>query len=126
MLDLASVGAELFGLSPLAIQERHDEAFDVEKVTKDFYNEIANWYFWAREHATFPKDTPLDSDGKPSLAIIRLLTRLIFCWFLREKRNPETRAGLIPDDLFEPQRIAKLLKNPEEVSSASAAPYRFP
>src|SRR5207237_8880 len=72
-----------------------------------------NWYFWAREHATFPKDTPLDSDGKPSLAIIRLLTRLIFCWFLREKRNPETRAGLIPDDLFEPQRIVKLLKNPE-------------
>ncbi len=113
MLDLASVGTELFGLSPMAIQERHDEAFDVEKVTKDFYNEIANWYFWAREHATFPKDAPLDSDGKPSLAVIRLLTRLIFCWFLREKRNPETRAGLIPDDLFEPQSIAKLLKNPE-------------
>ncbi len=113
MLDLASVGTELFGLSPMAIQERHDEAFDVEKVTKDFYNEIANWYFWAREHVTFPKDAPLDSDGKPSLAVIRLLTRLIFCWFLREKRNPETRAGLIPDDLFEPQSIAKLLKNPE-------------
>jgi hypothetical protein len=113
MLDLASVGVELFGLSPMAIQRRHDDAFDVEKVTKDFYNEIANWYFWAREHSTFSKDTPLDSNGKPSLAIIRLLTRLIFCWFLREKRNPENRAGLIPDDLFEPQRIAKLLKNPE-------------
>jgi hypothetical protein len=57
MLDLASVGTELFGLSPMAIQQRHDEAFDVERVTKDFYNEIANWYFWAREHAIFPKES---------------------------------------------------------------------
>jgi adenine-specific DNA-methyltransferase len=112
MLDLASFGRDLFGISALEIQKRHDEAFDVEKVTKDFYNEIANWYFWAREHALFPKDAPLDSDGKPSLPLIRLLTRLIFCWFLREKRNPQTGEGLIPDDLFLPQRISQLLKDP--------------
>ncbi|MFO7536393.1 MAG: class I SAM-dependent DNA methyltransferase, partial [Kiritimatiellia bacterium] len=47
MLDLQSINPELFGLSPLAIQQCHDEAFDVEKVTKEFYREIANWYFWA-------------------------------------------------------------------------------
>lgn len=112
MLDLASIGKDLFGLSAITVQARHDDAFDVEKVTKDFYNEIANWHFWAREEATFPKDAPLDSDKKPSLSIIRLLTRLIFCWFLREKRNPETGSGLIPDDLFEPRKIAQLLKDP--------------
>ena len=37
MLDLATVGADLFGLSPLAIQSRHDEAFDVEAVTDLFF-----------------------------------------------------------------------------------------
>ena len=38
-LDLSDIGGDLFGLSPLVIQERHDEAFDVEKVTKQFFDE---------------------------------------------------------------------------------------
>ena len=33
MLDVTTVPATLFGVSPLQIQERHDEAFDVEAVT---------------------------------------------------------------------------------------------
>ena len=111
MLDLGSIGGELFGIPALTIQSRHDDAFDVEKVTRDFYQEIANWYFWARDHAEFPKDAPLDADDKPSLMLIRLLTRLIFCWFLREKRNPKTGAGLIPACLFDPQGIRDLLKD---------------
>lgn len=112
LLDLQSISPDLFGLSPLLIQQHHDAAFDVEKVTKDFYDEIANWYFWARDHAQFPKDAPLDKDGKPSLPLIRLLTRLIFCWFLREKRNPQTGEGLIPDRLFDPRSLKDFLKDP--------------
>jgi adenine-specific DNA-methyltransferase len=115
-LDLESIGPDLFGLSPLAIQAQHDEAFDVEKVTKDFYKELANWYFWAREIAVFPKDAKPDADGKPSVHLIRLITRLIFCWFLREKRNPQTGEGLLPDALFDPRRIRELLKDPSEES----------
>jgi len=86
-------------------------AFSVETVTKEFYEEISNWYFWARELAVFPPDAPTDSDGKPSLSIIRLLTRLIFCWFLRRKQHPQTGKGLLPDVLFDEQRIQTLLKN---------------
>ncbi len=93
------------------IQQRHNAAFNVEAVTREFYREIANWYFWAREHAEFPKDAPLDADGKPSVPLIRLLTRLIFCWFLREKRNPQTGAGLIPESLFNSRGITHLLKD---------------
>jgi hypothetical protein len=37
MLDLALLAPDLFGLSPLAIQQRHDEAFDVEAVTEAFF-----------------------------------------------------------------------------------------
>ena len=37
LLDLT----DLSDLSPLAIQERHDEAFDVEAVTKKFFEQYA-------------------------------------------------------------------------------------
>jgi hypothetical protein len=37
LLDLETIGQSLFGLSPLSIQERHDEAFDVEAVTREFF-----------------------------------------------------------------------------------------
>jgi hypothetical protein len=86
LLDLGSMTGELFGLSPLAIQSRRDEAFDVELVTKAFYKELANWYFRARESVVFPKDAKPDADGKPSVHLIRLIIRLIFCWFLRVKK----------------------------------------
>jgi hypothetical protein len=41
MLDLESIRPDLFGLSPLEIQNRHDEAFDVEPVTQEFFHEYA-------------------------------------------------------------------------------------
>jgi hypothetical protein len=39
LIDLSQIGGDLFGLSPMAIQDRHDEAFDVEAVTKQFFIE---------------------------------------------------------------------------------------
>jgi len=39
MLDLQSVQPDMFGLQPLTIQCRHDDAFDVEAVTKQFFEE---------------------------------------------------------------------------------------
>jgi len=118
MLDLASFEKELFGIPALEIQKRHDDAFDVESVTKAFYKELANWYFWACDIAVFPKDAKPDADGKPSVHLIRLITRMIFCWFLREKRNPQTGEGLLPDALFDPRRIRELLKDPSADSGS--------
>jgi hypothetical protein len=119
LLDLQAISPDLFDLSPLLIQQHHDEAFNVEKVTKEFYEEIANWYFWAREcpGVFFPKD--VETEEGRALFLIRLLTRLIFCWFLKEKRNPQTAAGLVPESLFDPRRIRDLLKDP----SAEACSY---
>jgi REP element-mobilizing transposase RayT len=102
MLDLETIGPDLFALSPLTIQQRHDDAFDVEKVSKDFYREIANWYFWALKHVTFPKNAPKEQDGRDHISVIRLITRLIFCWFIREK-------GLIPDVLFDEPKLGEML-----------------
>lgn len=111
LLDLQAISPDLFGLSPLLIQQHHDEAFDVEKVTKAFYAEVANWYFWARGSSglSFPKD--VESEEGRALFLIRLLTRLIFCWFLKEKRNPRTNSGLLPETLFDPRGIRDLLKD---------------
>jgi len=39
MLDLQTIQPDMFGLQPLTIQSKHDEAFDVEAVTKQFFEE---------------------------------------------------------------------------------------
>jgi len=102
MMDLALMGKDLFGIPALEIQKRHDDAFDVESVTKAFYKELANWYFWALKHVRFPKDAPKEADGHDHIGVIRMITRLIFCWFVKEK-------GLIPEVLFDERRLAGLL-----------------
>ena len=73
--------------------EKIKEVFSVEKVTKEFYGDIANWYFWAVEHCRFPKDAEAEENGR-NVALIRLITRMIFVWFMRER-------GLVPKNLFE-------------------------
>jgi hypothetical protein len=119
LLDLAEIHPDLFGITPLAIQQRCDAAFDVEAVTKDFFREVANWYFWALKHAEFPKDAPKEDDGHDHISIIRLITRLIFCWFVKEK-------GLIPDTLFDQQKLAQILTGfePAKASAKGSVFYK--
>lgn len=87
------------------------DSISTELLTKRFYREVQNWYFWARNYAEFPKDAKPDADGKHSLQLIRLLTRLLFCWFLREKVDPKTGRRLLPDELFDEPRIRELLRD---------------
>ena len=119
LLDLAEIHPVLFGITPLAIQQRCDAAFDVEAVTKDFFTEVANWYFWALKNATFPKSAPKEADGHDHISIIRLITRLIFCWFVKEK-------GLIPDTLFDQQKLAATLTGfePAKTSAKQSVFYK--
>ncbi len=83
------------------------KTLDVSVLNQRFYQELANWYFWALDHAGFPKDAPKDRDGRDSVSLIRLVTRLIFCWFLKEK-------GLISEDLFRETRVRELLTSLQE------------
>lgn len=76
-------------------------------LSKDFYREIADWYFWAYHQVndgTIRLPIHCDTEEEKSLFLIRLLTRLIFCWFLVEKR-------LLPPDLFRQKDLAKLLRD---------------
>ena len=81
-----------------------EEVFNVELLNKRFYRELANWYFWALPQVDFPADIEKDNEKRRATGLIRLLTRLIFCWFLKEK-------GLVPEELFAETDLRKILKD---------------
>lgn len=83
--------------------EKIKEAFSVEKVTKEFYTEIANWYFWALKNVKFPKDAEVEKNGR-NIALIRFITRIIFIWFMKQKK-------LVSNTLFDKDEIKKILKS---------------
>ncbi|MEG2066584.1 MAG: N-6 DNA methylase [Tannerellaceae bacterium] len=72
------------------------ERFSVEVLTKAFYQELSDWYAWAVKIVRFPNklDDKNDDDKYNSEAAIRLVTRLIFVWFLKQKK-------LIPEEFFD-------------------------
>ncbi|MYA56567.1 hypothetical protein F4X88_09750, partial [Candidatus Poribacteria bacterium] len=74
---------------------------DTEELNKQFYRKLFAWYEWAREEATFPTDE--NRVIKPAEHVIRLITRLLFIWFIKEK-------GLVADALFNKSQIQDLLK----------------
>jgi adenine-specific DNA-methyltransferase len=90
--------------------EKIKDAFSVEKVTKEFYENISHWYFWAVKNCTFPKDAEAEENGR-NISVIRLITRMIFVWFMRER-------GLIPRELFAQDAINKLLRDSSDNSSS--------
>ena len=73
---------------------------DTEELNKQFYRKLFAWYEWAIETATFPTDE--NRTLKPEEHVIRLITRLLFIWFIKEK-------GLVADDLFNKAQIQDLL-----------------
>jgi hypothetical protein len=67
--------------APLDIQTRHDEAFDVEKVTKQFFDVFADLYHRVSEDIASVRGLEADS-GKLAQ---QLLDRLLFLYFIQRK-----------------------------------------
>lgn len=86
------------------------EAFSVEKVTKEFYTEIANWYFWALDEVEFPDDEDNDREQRNAKNLIRLITRIIFVWFMKEKK-------LVPPSLFDKPVIDQIINYKDKTGS---------
>lgn len=80
------------------------DRFSVEVLTKAFYQELSDWYAWAVKVVRFPNklDDATDDDKYNHEAAIRLVTRLIFVWFLKQKH-------LIPDEFFDEDYIRENL-----------------
>lgn len=94
-----------------------EQIFNIELLNNRFYKELSNWYFWAVDQVNFPDDLEKDDDKRRATGLIRLLTRLIFCWFLKEKD------GLIPSKLFDKEELEKILKGFDPESETSSTYY---
>lgn len=80
-LDLASIGTDVSGLSPLIIQGAHDVAFDVEAVQKDFFKVFAALYHKVAEDIAQVAGLEKESGRLAQL----LLDRLLFLYFIQKK-----------------------------------------
>ncbi|MCK5681271.1 Eco57I restriction-modification methylase domain-containing protein, partial [bacterium] len=95
--------------------------FNVSLLNKKFYEELSNWYFWAIKEVTFPSQPTLNDiikeTGKKdnqrledsihehnAKNVIRLLTRFLFVWFIKEK-------NLIPEELFDLEYLKNEILN---------------
>lgn len=78
------------------------KTLDTSQLNKKFYRELANWYFWALGNVEFPDDAEKNRDIRNAISVIRMITRLIFIWFVKEK-------GLIPEDFFHETKLKSLL-----------------
>ena len=87
------------------------KTLDTSELNKRFFKEIADWYFWAVDQVTFPADVEKDKKIRNATNVIRLITRLIFVWFIKEK-------GLAQDTLFNKKQIDKILKNTDPQESS--------
>ena len=88
-------------------------AFSVEALTKQFYKDLFDWYQWAVDPASgvyFPNNTSTEDDDREDIEtkIIRMITRIMFVWFIKQK-------DLVPDKIFDADFLSTILKdfNPE-------------
>jgi tRNA1(Val) A37 N6-methylase TrmN6 len=90
--------------------------FSIEALTKEFFKRLFKWYDeWAVNAVRFPAGSGKKAGLPAALTeetkkenrqhLIRLITRLIFVWFLRQKEN------LVPSWLFDIGELQKVLVN---------------
>ena len=86
----------------LELHQAWQQTLDTSELNRRFFKEIADWYFWAVDRVTFPSDAGEEETVRNPTCMIRLITRLIFVWFLKEK-------NLVPNVLFDADEVAELL-----------------
>ena len=77
-------------------------ALDTEELNRRFYRDLFHWFERAVAEAAFPTDGPRVL--RPEEHVIRLVTRLMFVWFLKEK-------GLVAEELFAEAPMRGILGN---------------
>lgn len=108
--------------SPVKSFAELKDVFSVEQLTKEFYTRLFDWYTWAlspQSNVSFPNDLDDDTDDRKynNEAIIRMITRLMFTWFIRQRK-------LVPDVLFDREGLKALLKNFDAESMEQDSYYR--
>ena len=78
------------------------DALDTEELNRRFYRDLFGWFQDAVKQAKFPTKGHVVLSAEEHA--IRLITRLLFVWFIKEK-------GLVAEDLFIENRVRNLLKD---------------
>ena len=73
---------------------------DTETLNKHFYKALFEWFERAVQQCKFPDS---ETAGKNEEQVIRMITRMLFIWFIKEK-------GLVPKELFEESFALDILK----------------
>jgi len=102
---------EQFGVLKNSKQSLSDitAAFSVEALTKQFYKDLFEWYQWAVDdssHVTFPNNTITKDDDRDDIEkkMIRMITRIMFVWFIKQK-------DLVPNRIFDTEFLSTILKD---------------
>lgn len=77
------------------------DALDTEELNRRFYRDLFEWFQRAVSEVRLPDAVTKDVSCEEH--VIRLITRLLFVWFIKEK-------GLVADDLFIENRVSRLLQ----------------
>ena len=78
------------------------DVLNTEELNKRFYRGLFKWFNRVIDEARFPADEA--KKQAPEEHVIRLISRMLFVWFIREN-------GLVPDELFSERDIANIIAN---------------
>ena len=107
--DLALPGLIDAGVGDFdGLHAKWEQVLDVEALNRRFYQELFAWFQSASVACSFPDDGA--GEGSTERHVIRLVTRLLFIWFLKEKR-------LVPEELFDESFAHRVLENHESDST---------
>ena len=114
---------EQFGILKNSKQSLSDitAAFSVEALTKQFYKDLFEWYQWAVDdssNVTFPNSTAIEDDDRDDIEkkIIRMITRIMFVWFIKQKE-------LVPNRIFDIEYLSTILKDFDPYSTTEGNYY---
>ena len=98
------------------------DVFSAQPLTKGFYRDLFEWYQWAvapETKVSFPGDVSTQDDDREDIdtRVIRLITRLMFVWFIKQK-------GLVPDRIFNIDDLKKILKDFDPLSTTDTNYYQ--
>ena len=85
-----------------ALHEAWEGVLDTEELNKRFYKELFGWFERAVATCSFPDDGA--GEGNAERHVIRMITRLLFIWFVKEK-------GLVAEDWFDESVMRKVLRD---------------
>ena len=98
---LAELAIPSLGLERRTFDALHiawERVLDTRELNRRFYRELFAWFRRAVAEARFPADAPIEEQA------IRLITRMLFVWFVKEK-------GLIAEEWFDEEAMRRMLRD---------------